>query len=202
MIAEILQYFVLLSLVATVLILLPGVVRARAWIGVPLGVAAAGIAGVGLYLLSGDLSAAEFLSAWAVLFGVVARLLLDQWSYMASLLLSAVVFAGAAYLVYSVLAAIVDPLGPVVWVGSVVLLILEVVALGLAVSYAYEVLDVLSRRRPTLHVTPRTPASGGRWRRSASDSDPASSSSTWRTGRASRQARSTRRRGACRPRSR
>jgi cellulose synthase/poly-beta-1,6-N-acetylglucosamine synthase-like glycosyltransferase len=146
-IAEFLVYFALLSLSTTVLILLRDAVRARAWIGLPLGAVAAAAAAFGLYLLNGDLSAAEFLAAWAVLFGVVARLLLEEWSYLASLLFSSIVFAGVTYLVYSVLAAIVDPLGPVVWLGTVVLLLVEIAALGLALSYAYEVLDVLSRRR-------------------------------------------------------
>jgi cellulose synthase/poly-beta-1,6-N-acetylglucosamine synthase-like glycosyltransferase len=145
-IAELLTYFALLSLFATVLALLPGVVRARAWLSVPVGAISAGAAGYALYLLNGDLSAAEFLAIWALLFAVVARLLLQGWSYLASLLLTSVAFAGITYLVYSVLAAVSDPLGPIVWLGTVLLLLLEIVALGLTLSYAYEVLDVLSRR--------------------------------------------------------
>jgi cellulose synthase/poly-beta-1,6-N-acetylglucosamine synthase-like glycosyltransferase len=150
-IAELLVYFALLSLTTTVLALLPGAVRARAWLSLPLGAVAAAAAGLGLYQLTGDLSAAEFAAAWAVLFGIVARLLLEGWSYLASLLFSSIAFAGGLYLVYSVLAAIADPLGPVVWLGTVVLLLLEIAALGLALSYAYEVLDVLSRRQVPQH---------------------------------------------------
>jgi len=145
-IAELLTFFGLLSLVVTVLAIIPGVVRTRAWLGVPLGVLAAAGAGAGLYLATGDVSAAEFLAAWALLLGVVARLLLERWSYLAALLLSTLLMAGLTYLVYSVLAAVVDPLGPIVWAGTVLLLLLEIAALLLTLSYAYEVLDVLSRR--------------------------------------------------------
>src|SRR5262249_35161719 len=55
-------------------------------------------------------------------------------------------------LVYSVLAAVVDPIGPLVWAGTIVLLLLEVFALFLSLSYAFEVLDVLSRRTRRRHL--------------------------------------------------
>ncbi|HSR23677.1 MAG TPA: glycosyltransferase, partial [Candidatus Eisenbacteria bacterium] len=151
MIAELLAFFALLSLVTTVLVLFPGAVRARAWLGLPLGLVAVAAAGGALLLLTGDLTAAEFLAAWAVLMGLVARLLLERWSYLASLLISSLLLAGVTYLVYSVLAAVVDPLGPVVWAGTVLLLLLEMAALGLTMSYAFEVLDVLSRRGQVEH---------------------------------------------------
>src|SRR5438034_881522 len=151
MVAELLTYFALLSLVTTVLVLVPGLVRVRLWLSLPLGLVAALAAGLGLYELNGDLSAAEFLALWAVVFALVAKLLLERWSYLASLLFASVAFAGLTYLVYSVLAAAGDPLGPVVWLGTVALLVLEIVALGLTLSYAFEVLDVLSRRQAPQH---------------------------------------------------
>jgi cellulose synthase/poly-beta-1,6-N-acetylglucosamine synthase-like glycosyltransferase len=155
-IAELLTFFALLSLAVTALVVLvPGVVRARAWLALPLGAAAAAAAGATLLWLTGDVSAAEFLLVWAVLVGIVARVLLDRWSYLASLLLASVLLAGVTYLVYSVLAAVVDPLGPIVWLGTVLLLLLELVALGLSLSYAFEVLDVLSRRELPRHPSNR-----------------------------------------------
>jgi cellulose synthase/poly-beta-1,6-N-acetylglucosamine synthase-like glycosyltransferase len=150
-IAELLVFFGLLSLLTTALVLIPGLVRAPAWLGVPLGAAAAGAAGAGLLWATGDLAAAELLAAGAVLLGVGARLLLQRWSYLASLLMVSLLLAGLAYLVYSVLAAVVDPLGPVVWAGTILLLLLELVALGMTLSYAFEVLDVLSRRSLPQH---------------------------------------------------
>jgi cellulose synthase/poly-beta-1,6-N-acetylglucosamine synthase-like glycosyltransferase len=157
LIGELLLYFALLSLVTTILVVaLPGAVRARMWLGLPLGALAASGAGAGLYWLTHDLSAAELLSAWSLLVGLFARLLFRGWSYLASLLMASVTFAGLLYLVYSVLAAVADPLGPIVWLGTVVLLLAEVVAFGLTLSYAFEVLDVLSRRRAQLHrIDPR-----------------------------------------------
>ena len=126
------------------------------WAGLPLGVIAAAAAGAGLYRLTNDLSAAEVLPLFALLLGLLARLLFRGWSYLASLLMASVTLAGLFYLAYSVLAAIADPLGPIVWMGTVVLLVAEVVAFGLTLSYAFEVLDVLSRRRARLHrIDPR-----------------------------------------------
>jgi cellulose synthase/poly-beta-1,6-N-acetylglucosamine synthase-like glycosyltransferase len=43
-----------------------------------------------------------------------------------------------------------------VWLGTAVLLLLELVALGLSISYAFEVLDVLSRRRVPTHAADPT----------------------------------------------
>jgi cellulose synthase/poly-beta-1,6-N-acetylglucosamine synthase-like glycosyltransferase len=150
-IAELLIYFSILSLAVTALVVVDGVVRTPIWLGLPLGMIAAAVAGAVLLWQTGDLSAAEFLSASALLLGVIVRLLLDGWSYLASLLLAGVVVAGVSYLVYSVLAAVVDPLGPVVWAGTIVLLVFEVAAFLLTLSYAFEVLDVLSRRRRRQH---------------------------------------------------
>jgi len=150
-IAELLTFFGLLSLAVTILAIIPGIVRTRAWLGVPLGVLAVAAAGGGLLWATGDLPAAEFLAAWALLLGVVARLLLQRWSFLAGLLISALLMAGLTYLVYSVLAAVVDPLGPIVWAGTILLLLLEIAALFLTMSYAYEVLDVLSRRQTVRH---------------------------------------------------
>jgi cellulose synthase/poly-beta-1,6-N-acetylglucosamine synthase-like glycosyltransferase len=150
-IAELLAFFALLSLAVTVVVLFPGTVRARAWLSLPLGLVAVAAAGGALLWLTGDIAAAEFLAVWAVVMGVVARLLLERWSYLAALLISSVLLAGMTYLVYSVLAAVVDPLGPVVWAGTVLLLLFEAAALALTLSYAFEVLDVLSRRTRTQH---------------------------------------------------
>ena len=152
MIAELLTYFALLSLVTTVLVVsLPGAVRARMWMGLPLAAIAAAGAGAALYRITGDLLAAEFLPVLALLVGLLARVLFKGWSYLASILMASIAFAGLLYLVYSVLAAVADPLGPIVWLGTVVLLLVEVIAFGLTLSYAFEVLDVLSRRRAHLH---------------------------------------------------
>jgi cellulose synthase/poly-beta-1,6-N-acetylglucosamine synthase-like glycosyltransferase len=152
LVGELLVYFALLTLGATILIIfVPGAVRASAWLGLPLGAVAAGAAAYGLYQLTADAAAAELFAAWAVLFALVARVFLERWSYLASLLMTGIIFAGISYLVYSVLAARTDPLGPVVWAGTIALLVLEVVAFGMTLSYAYEVLDVLSRKSGPQH---------------------------------------------------
>ncbi len=151
MIAELLIFFALLSAVTTIVVMLPGIVRTRIWLGLPIGLICAAAASAGLYLITNDLAAAQFLAPFAVILGVAARLLFSGWSYIASLLMAALTLAGALYLVYSVLAATADPLGPIVWLGTVILLIFEIAAVLLTLSYAFEVLDVLSRRRTRQH---------------------------------------------------
>ncbi|MBO0683690.1 MAG: glycosyltransferase, partial [Candidatus Dormibacteraeota bacterium] len=153
MIAELVLFFALLTLATTLVIILPGAVRTPIWVGIPLAaVAAAGAAG-GMYLLTRDFSAAEVLFGVALVLGLFGKSVVRRWSYMAALLMVSLLLAGTFYLVYSVLQAMADPLGPVVWAGSIVLLILELAALLLSVSYAWEVLDVLSRRRtPPPHL--------------------------------------------------
>src|SRR5262245_29609784 len=75
-IAELLTFFALLSLAVTALVvLIPGAVRARAWLALPLGAIAAAAAAAALLQLTGDYSAAEFLLVWALLMGIVARVL-------------------------------------------------------------------------------------------------------------------------------
>jgi len=146
-IAELLAFFAFLSLTTTALaVLVPGAVRARAWLGVPLGALAAAGAGGGVALVSGDRAAAQSMAVLALILAMGTRLWLRRWSYLAALMMVGIVLAGLSYLGYSVLQAAVDPLGPTVWGGSALLLVLEVFALGLTVSYAFEVLDVLSRR--------------------------------------------------------
>ena len=156
MIAELLIFFGLLSLATTLLLVIPGVARARIWLALPLGAIAAAGAAAGLYELTGDLVAAQYLVAAALAAPLLLRLLLPAWSYLATLLFLSVALAGLSYLAYSVLQATVDPIGPLVWIGSVVLLLIELAMLGLSLSYAYEVLDVLGRRRLPQH--PSDPA--------------------------------------------
>ncbi|HEX4621359.1 MAG TPA: hypothetical protein VH208_07315, partial [Myxococcaceae bacterium] len=71
MIAETLTFFALLSLFTTaVVVLVPGAVRARAWLGVPLGAVVAAAAAAVLWQFTGDFSNAEVLFAFALLTGV------------------------------------------------------------------------------------------------------------------------------------
>src|SRR5207248_1420111 len=51
-----------------------------------------------------------------------------------------------AYLVYVAVLTGVQASGPVVWIGSLLLFVLELFALSLSISYAFELLDVLGRR--------------------------------------------------------
>ena len=168
-IAELLVFFALLSLTTTVVILLPGAVRARIWFGLPLGALAAAGGGAGLYWLTNDLAAAEVLAGLALVFGLIGRILLSGWSYLAALLMVAILFAGVYYLVYSVLQAASDPLGPIVWLGSVVLLLLEVAVVSGAIAgvisagVGSRVLRSIRRTGPSWRCRSRPTTSPWRW---------------------------------------
>ena len=124
----------LLSLVTTFLLAIPGCAKARLLLGLPLGALAAAGAGAGLVWFASDLVAAEYFAVAALVLTLLLRLLLPAWSYLAALLFLSVAVAGLSYLVYSVIQATVDPVGPAVWLGSVLLLIVELAMLGLSLS--------------------------------------------------------------------
>jgi cellulose synthase/poly-beta-1,6-N-acetylglucosamine synthase-like glycosyltransferase len=146
-IAELVTFFGVLSGIATgVAVAVPGAIKARLLASAPLTAAAAALAAAVIALLLHDPIAAAVLGGAAILLTAATRAWLRRWSLLAALVMVGVVVAGLAYLAYSVLQAVVDPLGPIVWLGTIVLLLLELAALALTISYAFEVLDVLSRR--------------------------------------------------------
>jgi hypothetical protein len=112
------------------------------------------LAGAGTILLTGDLAGTETLAVAVLVASLLLRLLLSHWSFLGTQLFVVLLLASVSYLGYVVIAAAIDPLGPVAWVGSAVLTLLEAFALALGLSYAFEILDVMSRRdRP-----PQVPA--------------------------------------------
>src|SRR5207245_10755779 len=77
---------------------------------------------------------------------LLLRLLLSRWSFLGAQLFMVLLLASVSYLTYVVILAAFDPFGPIAWAGSAVLTLLEAFALALGLSYAFEILDVLSRR--------------------------------------------------------
>jgi cellulose synthase/poly-beta-1,6-N-acetylglucosamine synthase-like glycosyltransferase len=89
----------------------------------------------------------EIMGATAIVIwlGVPLILLLHNWNAPGQSLFIFSLFATLAYLLYAFLITAFSPLSPIAFVFSFLLLVLEFCSLSLAMTYAFEVLDVLSR---------------------------------------------------------
>jgi cellulose synthase/poly-beta-1,6-N-acetylglucosamine synthase-like glycosyltransferase len=141
---------------STLFVVLPGVSRAPLWIGVPLAVVSLGAAGWVTSQLTGDqLAGIVFPLVGLVLVGGSRVWLLKRWSLPAVQLFTLLIAGSALYIAFAAVLTVEQPLAPVGWVGSVLLLLLEVLALSLSVSYAFELLDVMGRKdRPYRKADP------------------------------------------------
>ena len=155
MILEAVLFFSLGLGITTVLALVPRMIDARFWVTlVPLAGGLALTAWLAVDILN-DVAAARVLAIVMAVVTVLARLLQRRWSWVGAQLFAGVVLAALAYLVYAATQTYAVGLGVGIMAASTVLLLLEIAALVLAVSYAFEVIDVLSRRDPPL-VRPRS----------------------------------------------
>lgn len=147
-------YFAALAALSTLLALVPRLPRARFWIGLPL--AALVLWGGGWALvqrLGPDPSVLAVAAAAAVATGLV-KLWQRRWGWLSALLFAAVALATLAYLTYAAVLSFASGLG---WLGSLasaVLLLFEVAALGLAMSYLFEILDRLGTADAPLPPVP------------------------------------------------
>ena len=151
------------SVAATLIAMVPGALRAPAPVSLVLGglgLAAAGWAADLLtrspgFTLTGCLALAVVT--------VAAHRITRGWTWLAAQQLVSVALAFILYIAYSI-AVTVDHAGSrhlVLWVlaGSVIILLGEVAAVSLAISYLFEILDVLGRRRRD--ATPAQRPTGG-----------------------------------------
>ncbi|HEX6350896.1 MAG TPA: glycosyltransferase [Candidatus Dormibacteraeota bacterium] len=147
MLQELVIYAALAAALSTLLVLVPGVAHSRIWVGLPLGAAAAEAAGWLAGQITGDPLVSTVPPFAALLLVATVRFgALRRWSWPAAQLFTLLVTGSVLYLVYAAVITVLQPLGVVGWLGSVVLWLLEVAALGLSLSYAFELLDVLGRR--------------------------------------------------------
>ncbi|MGH7904287.1 MAG: glycosyltransferase, partial [Candidatus Dormibacteraceae bacterium] len=151
MLLQFLLFFAFASATTTLAVLVPGAVRARVWVGLPLGVAALAVAGWLLALVSGGQPAGIATGLLGLASAVVARLLLRRFSWLAAQVLAMVTLGAVAYLVYAAALTYAENLNPAGVAGSTLLLLLEICALTLSLSYAFEILDVLGRRDVATH---------------------------------------------------
>src|SRR5438093_808543 len=151
MLLQLVVFFTLASVITTVAVMVPGLIRAHAWASIPLGLAILAGAGWLTGLITQDAVAGSILPLLGVGVVVETRRHLPQWSMLAAQLLALLLVASVAYLIYAAVQPIVDGLGAVGIVASFVLLLLEASALALSVYYLVEILDVFSRTTRIAH---------------------------------------------------
>lgn len=154
----ILQALIVFSLalgLTTALALFPRVITARGWLSLPLAAGALALTAWVASLILGDVDVAR--DDAIVIAGLVLlmRGLQRRWSWLGTQLFVTVVLASLAYLVYAAILTYAAGLSTFVIIASTLLLLLEIAALALSVSYAFEIVDVLSRREAPL-VRPLT----------------------------------------------
>src|SRR2546423_13455254 len=151
MLLEPVLFFPITAATTTAAVMVPGLVRARAWAAIPLTLAILIAAGWLTGLIVHDPIAATILPLFGVGAVIETRRHLAQWSFLAAQLLSALMVASVVYLLYAGAQPFVDRLGPLGIAGSAVLLLLEASALALSLYYLFEILDVFSRRTRIAH---------------------------------------------------
>src|SRR2546421_3046504 len=151
MLLQLVLFFTLASVITTLAVMVPGLIRARAWASIPLGLAILAGAGWLTSLIPQDAAAGLILPLFGGGAGTETRRPLPQWSMLAAQLLALLLVASAVYLIYAAVQPIVDGLSPLGVIASFLLLLLEASALSLSVYYLFEILDVFSRRTRIAH---------------------------------------------------
>src|SRR5438309_2878252 len=126
--------------------MLPGLIRARIWFGLPIGlvlIAATGFVG---FLVGGNLRLDSWLAGGALLAVLATRLWMGRWSWLGAQLFATATFAALFYLLYAGSLTYSGRHGPIYYTASTLLLLLELAALALSASYLFEIVDSLSRR--------------------------------------------------------
>src|SRR2546423_14791113 len=100
MLLEPVLFFPITAAITTAAVMVPGLVGARAWAGIPLTLAILIAAGWLTGLIVHDPVAATILPLFGVGAVIETRRHLPQWSFLAAQLLSAFLVASARYLVY------------------------------------------------------------------------------------------------------
>lgn len=152
MILEIVIFFALLLAATMALALLPRTINAHALVGIPVCVVALVATGAAFVEIERDEPGMIVLGLAAVVLVAAMRALQPRWSFLGAQLFVAVSVAAISYLAYAFLQTFFGRLSVIAVVASVVLLILEILALLLSISFTFEICDVLSRstqlRRP------------------------------------------------------
>jgi len=143
--------FGFLALVTTVGAMFPRVIRARIWYGLPFGVVLLALGTAPAIVLSHAEQLDIDLAATVVVVAILVRLAMRRWSWVGAQLFAAVTLASFFYLLYAASITYAVARSPIYLVASTLLLLLEVAALSLSLSYLFEIVDTLSRAAEAPH---------------------------------------------------
>ncbi len=162
MLLEVLLFLAVSIVTTTLVMLLPGAARSSIWTALPLGLVALAASAALVSAIAADFAVMPWLVAFGAAGAAITRLLFRRWSWLAAQVFAAALLGALAYVVYSLVVTFGEGLGPVGVLASLLLLVLEVAALAMSLSYAFEIVDVLGRRlrRPR-------PPEASRWPRVA-----------------------------------
>src|ERR1700730_7486149 len=145
MILEIVIFFALLLAATMALALLPRTIKAHALPGIPVCVVALVVTGAVFLEIERDEPGMIVLGIAAVVLVAAMRGLQPRWRFLGAQLFVAVTVPSLSYLAYLFLQPFFGRLSVIAVLASVVLLILEILALLLSISFTFEICDVLSR---------------------------------------------------------
>jgi len=149
MLLWVLVYLACASAGCTLLALFPQVARARLPLGLTAGALALAATGWLSAWITGDRPLVIGTAVVVLLLVVLGRRWLASWCWLPSQLFLLASLAAVTYIAYSVQQtveqALIPQLVPIVLLGSLLLVLAEIAAMGLALSYLFEILDVLGR---------------------------------------------------------
>jgi cellulose synthase/poly-beta-1,6-N-acetylglucosamine synthase-like glycosyltransferase len=145
-------FFGALSALTTIAAFVPGAIRARVWIGLPLGLILVALVAWNATILSRQSDVEIALGAGAVLATLIVRVAMRRWSWLGAQLFAAATVASIAYLIYAASITYVVAREPIYLVASTLLLVLEIAALSLSLSYLFEIVDTTSRTSDPAHA--------------------------------------------------
>ena len=149
-------FFALTATGTTLVMIALRLVRARLSVGLPFGLLALAAGGACTILLTHDNIGVEILVAVSVASAIAAKLTFRSWTFMAAEVFALLCLAGIAYFAYAAYLTVYLLLAyNAIWfLSSLVLLVFETAAIVLAISYAFEMLDVLGRRESPFEIPP------------------------------------------------
>ncbi|HVH62494.1 MAG TPA: glycosyltransferase, partial [Candidatus Dormibacteraeota bacterium] len=144
-------FFGFMGLVMTVAAMVPGTLPARIWFGLPYGLLILAATTVAAILVFQQESFFVALAGATVLGSLLVRAWMRHWSWFAAQMFASLLLASLTYLVYAASITYVVANNVIYLAASIVLLLLEIAALTLSISYLFEILDTLSRKAEASH---------------------------------------------------
>jgi cellulose synthase/poly-beta-1,6-N-acetylglucosamine synthase-like glycosyltransferase len=144
-------FYAAFSAAITLVAFYPGAIRARFWISLPLAAVFIVLVVWNASIISGDLDLEIELSVILAAAILATRAAMRRWSWLGSALFAGATLASVGFLLYAGSITYAVGSDPVYLIASSLLLILEIAALSLSMSYLFEIVDTVSRRAEPVH---------------------------------------------------